>query len=257
MRRLHFPRLKALILVIVIASIYAVLTHGAEPEAPSTINVGQSGRLEIVTTGSAVTAQAGNVTALVIDNTFATSAWQGYYGNVTGTVVLQDAGGDNLYSWALNNPAGEVYAANHSVVIWNDVRCLNFTGNTTEVWHNVTTVEDDYKINDTDLDGVNETFNATYDDGGTGFFAGNVHITDDDACPMTYSYVNGASQATSFREVILHDNNTLVWTALLENNVDGFQSGAGDTHDFQMLVPIDGHDNINSTRTYYFFVELE
>jgi hypothetical protein len=36
-------------------------------------------------------AQAGNVTALVANTTLVTKTWQGYYGNVTGKIVLGNA----------------------------------------------------------------------------------------------------------------------------------------------------------------------
>ena len=72
--------------------------------------------------------------------------------------------------------------------------------------------------------------------------------------PSTYSdymYVNDAAQAVSFSEVLLGDGTNLIYTAVVENNVAGFDNNP---YDFQMIVAEDGDDSANVA--YYFYVEL-
>src|SRR3990172_921160 len=53
-------------------------------------------------------AQAGNVTALNIDQQRITDIWQGFFGNVSGQIVLENAVGNNFYDWSLSQVTGEV-----------------------------------------------------------------------------------------------------------------------------------------------------
>jgi len=74
---------------------------------------------------------AGNVTELNIVGTTITQTWQGYFGNVSGTVQLADSSDNVLYNWSVASPSGEVYASTNSSIDWSYAQCLNFTSNGT------------------------------------------------------------------------------------------------------------------------------
>ncbi|MEA2036723.1 MAG: hypothetical protein U9O94_04405, partial [Nanoarchaeota archaeon] len=79
----------------------------------------------------------------------------------------------------------------------------------------------------------------------------------DDNCPLTYTFVNETAQTTSFKEVLLTDNTSVVFTTLIENDVNGYKGeNQSDIHDFQMIVGEDGHQGSAGPTSYYFFVEL-
>jgi len=222
----------------------------AEPLGTSSITVGSAGTRGANGAGQ-VQAYAGNLTALVIDATTVTLSWQGYYGNISGTVLLDDASNYTMYDWSVASPQGEVYAANSSVVTWTNIKCVNFTFNGS-VDLNLTEINSMFSMNSWDADGINKTFNKTYTDA-DGFYVGTVQINTADSCPMTYTYVNDTFQSSSFKEVLLTDNSTIVFTALLEQDARGFNNA---TSDFQIIVGENGHSGDTSVTNYYFFAEI-
>ncbi len=240
---------KAAILAILAALALSLVF--ADPQGPDTVTVSPDRRADVP--AAQVGAQAGNVTALAITDIRLTDHWQGYYGNVSGRIVLDDAVNNTLFDWGLNSPQGEVFAANSSSITWGDVKCLNLTNNgtqeTTGHRYNATKLERFFNINSTERDGIDETFNQTYSNT-TGFTAGPVLITGN--CPMLTTYVSDNYQTTAFKEVLLTDNLSIIYAALLEADHPGFDNIA---YDFQMLVNEDGHEA--GTTAYYFYVELE
>ena len=252
-----------LMTVFVIISAYFVFAAPTNnPQGPDAVSVVTSGRYGDRNATTGIEAEAGNVTLLIINDTRSTEAWQGYYGNVTGTITLDDASNYTLYSWASATPTGEIYASNTSSgITWSSAKADQTTAYGMPA--NSSTLENDFSINATDHDGFNETFYQTYSCGGGGaeaacFKVGATTIKDDE-CQMATTYVNEAAQSTSFKEVIMYDNTTkaLIFTTLLENDVNGFKGGV-DPHDFQMLVAENGHPGGYelTTSTYYFYVEL-
>ena len=193
-------------------------------------------------------ATAGNVTELTITGYSTTQSWQGYFGNVSGTIQLADADGDVMYNWSKTTAEGEVFAVNESSVDWSNIKCFNFTADgSTEL--NLTTLESLFNINSSDVDGVDETFNLNnhpqFDVGGTSFTTGE--------CKNTKIY--NSSGVGVFNEVLLYDdtNNLVVFTSLLSDDTTGYD---GKSHDFEMLVLEDGHSGDTSVTTYYFYIEL-
>ena len=238
-------------LVAVLAIVGAAIAAAA-PEGPGAITVNQSGRRSQTTdSGLAVPAQAGNVSQLIINDTRTTTHWQGYYGRITGTIKLDDAKNETLFDWQLANPVGEVYASNFSTVSWANITCVNFTSNIsgsgTRSKLNASILEDAFNISYTETDGINETFNWTY---ASSFAVGSTTIDSTYNCPLVYTYVNNASQQAKFKEVLLTDNVSAVFTSLLEQDQVGFE---GSQWDFQMLVP---ENSGGGTTDFYFFVEL-
>lgn len=216
---------------------------------------------------------AGNVTDIDLTAYTTTQSWQGYYGNVSGTIQLADASDNVLYNWSLASPEGEVYAANSSAVTWTNIQCLNFSaagtfaddsanrGGTSQYGLNLAQIEAWYGIASDDVDGFNETFDTDGSlPGNDGthdlFYANNLQFADGE-CLSANIFRQGSGQDDYFEEVLLYDPDNVVpiFTALLEEiDTAGFD---GAYHDFQLIVPENGHGVDVSTTTYYFYVELE
>jgi hypothetical protein len=214
-----------------------------------------------------INAIAGNVTELNIFGFSVTQTWQGYFGNVTGVITLNDNSDNVMYNWSLTSPQGEIYASTNNSISWSNIQCLNFTatgtyasdtgnsGATSQFGTNLTILEGMFNIAPNDVDGVNETFNLL----GTGhnrFFTNNLEFTEAE-CQNTRIF-SDASQGEDgkFEEVLLYEPTTrsVIFTSLLNENLFGFDKKQ---HDFEMLVLEDGHGTDTSVATYYFYVELE
>lgn len=229
------------------------------PEGPTTLDIESTSRRTAVASPT-LDALAGNVTQLTIEGLTVTQSWQGYYGNVTGTITLDDASNNTMYDWTLASPEGEVYAAT-STIDWSseNVKCYDYNysqvGDSSYV--TLTELESSLNLNTDDIDGIDETFleAQTYES----FYVGEYQINNASmACPTTQTY-NGSEtkDGSDFQEVILYDNSTdvQVYTAILEETEP---TGFNDLPwDFQMLVAEDGHNGDTGTTTYYFYVELE
>jgi len=192
---------------------------------------------------------AGNVTQLTVSGFSTTQSWQGYFGNVTGTIQLADVDDNQMYNWTLASPEGEIYATTDTSVAWVNIACFDLTGNHSGI-------ETAFNIASDDVDGLNETFSesGTHEE----FFTNNVQFVADD-CPSTQIYDStGQSVAGNFQEVLMTDSSAateIIFTSILdEEDVAGFD---GRFHDFEMLVLEDGHGIDVATTTYYFYVELE
>lgn len=192
---------------------------------------------------------AGNVTEMSVTGFSTTQTWQGYFGNVTGTIQLADASDNQMYNWTLASPEGEIYATTDTSVAWTNIACFNLTANNAAL-------ESLFNILADDVDGINETFSTG--NGHDMFYTNNVQFTTG-LCPSTSIYDStGASVDNNFEEVMLTDQSSateVIFAAILdEEDVAGFD---GALHDFEMLVLEDGHGTDVATTTYYFYVELE
>lgn len=245
-------RMSSVIVAVIVLTLlsYAVL---AVPEGPGTVQSGTPDRRTSgvdTAAGKTVEAQAGNVTALNFNSTKISSRWQGYYGNVSGVITLDDAVNNTLYNWRIASPQGEIYAVNVSTTpTWANVECFNFTDPT----QNVTFAELESSIGaaTTDRDGVNETFNLTY---AGSFSAGTKTIVAGDECPIASLFSSDAWTGVGFNETILFQNqsdNLVIFVSLLEQDRIGF---SGSPLDFEMIVGENG--DLAGATNYYFFVEL-
>lgn len=211
---------------------------------------------------------AGNVTELNIQGFTITQSWQGYYGNVSGTIQLADANDRVFYNWSLASPQGEVYASTNDSLDWTNIQCLNYSasgtfaddsanaGGTSQFGLNLTQVESSFNISSDDVDGLNETF--TLSGAGTHdlFYTNNLQFSEGECRSTRIFDASGQGVNNNFEEVLLYEPTTrsLVFTSLLDQNALGFDGAA---RDFQMLVLEDGHNTDTSTTNYYFYVELE
>ncbi len=238
-----------------------VVLSAPDPVPPQNVTLGSGGRFIGASSGFAMSATSGNITAISIAHVQSSQYWQGYYGNISGEITLDDGSNNTLFSWALANPSGEIYASNQSNGIkWGNVTCVNLTNATSSDTHgsskiNRTTIQSAYNLTDQNAENISSTFNSTFS--GTLNVATRT-ITSSDQCPQLTTYKNEAWQTVSFKEVLLFDNlSALLFTSIIQENVDGFRSGT-DPHDFQMMVLEDGSAGgpDSTSTTYYFYVEL-
>jgi hypothetical protein len=214
-----------------------------------------------------IPAIAGNVTELSIFGYSITQSWQGYFGNVTGTIMLADQSDKMMYNWSLASPEGEIYASTNDSIVWNYVQCLNFTadgsyiddkvnaGGTSQYGTNLTILENMFGISYDDVDGIDETF-TLLGSGHNTFYTNNFEFSSGQ-CRNTEVFSNaGYGEEDKFEEVLLYEPTTssVIFTSILNENVLGFDNRQ---HDFEMLVLEDGHLTDTSTTPYYFYVELE
>ncbi len=200
-----------------------------------------------------VNAEAGNLTQLWIHGVSQTKSWQGFYGNVSGTIILENSVGYRFYDWAAANPQGEVYASVNNSITWTTIACAPTLTDSAFLYQ----WQDFYGINYTDYDSINTTYNMTnhpvFDTG----------YTQLSGCPTTYTYVNNASQFADFPAVLLTSDtqSTLIFTSILENKTRGARSYItgydGNQYDFQLLVSENGQLGQHGVTPYYFWVELQ
>ena len=253
---------KTLILII---SLLSLLTLASFVSAQATVSPVAVDAIESVAPerkptasgGVAVASESGNTTELLINGTAITQHWQGYYGNVTGEITLDDADSNTLFAWTLATPTGELFAVNGTQTVqWNNITCVNLTNTTSGAETtgsskiNASSLNQQFYISDFDVDNFTGTFTSTYD--GADLQIGQRTITADNQCPSTFGHVNNLSQTTDFEELLLFDNDSsLVFTALLDTpGTTGFDGL--DTHHFEMIV---GQEN-GTIGNYYFYIEL-
>jgi hypothetical protein len=236
---------KLLLSVLALAVISLVTVNAVVPFGVETI-VEENSTHALEDIADSTLAIAGNVTELTIDAFTITQAWQGYYGNVSGTIMLSDSADNVMYDWELANPEGEVYASENDSINWVGTYCwdMEADGDALELA---------FGMENDNVDGIDETFNWTTH---SEFFVNNIQIPAN-ACNSTRIYDStGTGVSANYEEVILEGGDgEIIWTAIIEEaNIIGFDNR---DHDFQMLVPEDGHGTDTATRLYYFYVELE
>ncbi len=234
----------AVLFTIIIAIVSSVQMVHADPVSPLAIDVlGSSSRQYDSSSSTFVEAQGGNITNINIDAISVTKSWQGYYGNITGSIKLDDADNNSFYVW--NNAtslSGEVYASRNSTVQWSNVHCLNGSERTSEE----TYLGQFY----TDGDSITNTYNNTLH---PSFKTGSVNITTN-TCLSTNVNVNGTSQSSEFYQILLSDGaNNTIYTTLLESKKYAYN---GKLADFQLMVGENEHAGNAGPTSYYFFTEL-
>jgi len=217
----------------------------ALPSGPNSAITPVSSSRYTAATGKTTSAIAGNVTEINFNATTITQTWQGYFGSVTGTIVLGNSNNKTLYDWNLASPQGEIYATRYaSTPSWAGIRCANATEIGAEHTFSGATA--------TAVDRLANTFIAST--AFTTFYVGATSIASGASCYAANMYNNTGAQTAKFSEVILSDTTNIIYTALLEQNAMGFD---GSTYDFEMIVAENGHLTDTSTTTYYFYLELE
>jgi hypothetical protein len=219
----------------------------AEPSAPPAILNGGSERRNLSElTDISIQAQGGNITQIDIDALTITRSWQGYYGNISGGITLDDANNNTFYNWSVTagSAAGEVYATRNDTITWTGINCTSSAQRSSE--------ESFLSQFAGDGDSVTNTFNTTTH---PSFIVGSENITAD-SCFSTNTNVNGAPDVNRFHQVLLTDGSAaenIVYTSLIDPAQTGYDGG---TYDFQLLVGEDESDGNEGPTTYYIWVEL-
>ncbi|NOZ80368.1 MAG: hypothetical protein GXP63_01735 [DPANN group archaeon] len=240
-----------LLLVGMFILVSASFDAAADPVAPTTLSEISSSTRTFPGGNKTTNATAGYLTEVKIEGiAVVTEGWQGYYGNISGEVILDDADNNTLFSWNLISPGGEILAIRNSSVDWSSgqVSCPNTTHISTENTLIFPGIYGD------DTDNLTNTFNDTTH---PAFSIGSNSFSADKCNYSLATYVNdNADTARTFNETLLYSENTktMIYVGLINPKQEGFKSGT-DKHDFQMLVGEDGHGN-NATTRYFFFVEL-
>ena len=239
-----------LILALIIFSTAAVMA--AVPVGP-TITRGPNSTKAIAPptvvndTGNGITA-GGYIFTVNLNSEQQNLRWKAYVGNVTGTLVLDDANGQSIYDWALaTSPSGEVYATRASSVIsWSTIACASAS--------NISLEERALNHTANPSDNISRTFNYTNNQA---LDVGAVSIGAS-ACPTTNLYENATTPTNdNFEEILLHDQTNMVYTSILEQNANGYDtSSSGKLYDFEMIVPEVALASWQSSTAYYFYVEL-
>ena len=190
-------------------------------------------------------ARGGYITSVDLSASSQTVKWQGYFGEIDGTVTLEDASGNQMYEWNwVSEQGGTVFAVarESSAPIWTDT------------YNNDVTREE--------LDSVwgytgSDTAAITFDDpnGSTEFDVAGYTVPMDGRDAL-YTLLQNGSDST-FEEVLLTDQETVdgkedfIFACRIDDDAADFQ---GSTSDYQLIVP----DTIaaDTTTTYYFYVEM-
>jgi hypothetical protein len=232
----------AFLLVGLAAAVYAI-PQGA------TVSVGKPQTKNFSSPGN-VTAAGGNITEVNVTVESQTRAWQGFWGDVNGSLVLQDAAAFNFYTWTLFTVTGEVYASRDNAVQFTNIAPNN----------NCST--------DNTLTGFNfaDSANNTFiNNSNVQIQVGFVTINATTSCAV-YTYVNSSPQTSFFQTIQLTSlanfvndsnvsnmtggNNTIFATNIENQTLSGYNT---DPHGYQLLVPVDRTAGLN---TYFFYAEL-
>lgn len=216
----------------------------AAPTGPS--NVDNLGTSRYSTSEAAnISAVAGNATELNFMANTITNTWQGYFGNVTGIIVLGNSNNQSMYNWNSSSPTGQIYATRVSAVpTWASIRCADQTEiNAEDVALGVN--------QSVDQDSVNKTFlNITLFNA---FYVGAVNINGTQDCRAVQLFDSSGGASSDFSEVLLSDTSNIIYTGLITTPKQGFDNR---THQFEMLVGENGHIGDTTTTPYYFYIEL-
>lgn len=194
------------------------------------------------TIGAQFNASGGTITEYNINAQTTNYRWKAYVGNVSGSLSLLDATNNAVYDWSITSVTGEIYATrNDTIINWDAISCANAS--------NIALEQSGLNHNHTAIDNINKTFNHTNH---PSFFAGISAITQN-SCRASHLNVNNTVQSTYFAQVLLQNNQVVIYTTLLENHKPGFNNK---TYDYQVLLPENAAMGPNPSTPYYFYVEL-
>ncbi len=216
--------------------------------------------------GQVVDAIAGNVTEFNTNTSTITRTWQGYFGNITGTITLGDASNKTLYDWSQSSPQGQIYAVrNAATPTWSSVVCAS------QAQLQAEDVALGVNESHNEVDAVNVTFvvggapdqiarfgssQLTY----PAFWVGSTQINAN-ACPVAVMYNSTHQPSPYFKEVMLSDGSAnLIYTGIIAHTLNPYAESDGfdaRTHDFEMIVGENGHGTDTAVSQYYFYLELQ
>ena len=179
-----------------------------------------------------VITEGGNVTEVTLSANVSTEKWAGFYGNVSGMLVLAQAADQYyLYNWTMNKSKGSVCVSTNTAPAWAGVLASL-----------ASTIDTAWGFTAGDTDSAANTFNQTAvlniggttvpavpaaKTGGVGFLTGVV-----------------GNLTTTGKDAL----------AFCVNTTDAGTNYKGGKSDFELMAPTNETEAV--TETYYFFVEL-
>ena len=222
---MRFSRGSILGLVILLS-----LAAGYAAPVGASVTVGSSETYSPTVTNT-VNAIGGNVTEVNVSSVQVTDKWAGFYGQVSGSVVLADSSGNYFYQWTISDPTGGVvYVANNTVSSWTLSALRTTSGYLPS-----------HLLQGTDS--FNNTFTQHED-----FNSPSISVTD---ANYTTTW-QGGTQGTEFKTYALYADSgaTLIWAGTVNADKTSFNSGSAD---YQVLAGMDAQATLD---TFYFYLEL-
>jgi len=183
------------------------------------------------TTSTTTDIESGNVTYVDIYSQQVTGKWAGFYGNVSGAIILGDSANNMFYSWTVSNFDGAVvYAVNDTISNWGSSNIVS-ANNSVVPTHIVGSYADNFTV----------TFNDTED-----FNSSSINKAD---IPFAKTWQNNTQGNLRTYALYGLSENANIWAGLVDDDSTSFR-GVGFTVDYQILVPTE------ALTTYNFYLEL-
>ena len=218
-------KLFVLALAVLVASL-ALVT--AAPGGASTTVGASSGSTG--TASTTVDAEGGNVTYVDVSSDVVTSRWAGFYGNVSGSLLLGDVSSNTFYQWSVSDLTGAVvYAANTSVTDWSGGNIAPLDNANAPSW-----------VNGDSTDNFTTTFGST-----EAFVSSSLNVA---STPFVTTF-NSSGVAGDLKTYALRSpaDDANIWAGLVVDDTNGFNNA---TVDYQILLPA------QTGTTYSFYLEL-
>jgi hypothetical protein len=200
----------------------------AAPTGATATQVGEQERGTGTSSGQA-TIEGGNVSETNISGNAITAKWAGFYGFISGGVLLSDASANKFYEWTVSNLSNSViFAANGSITDWNLIA-----------------MDSAYApagIISGGMDDFNFTFTQTATFSSTSIAA--VSNT-----PFATTFQNGVMGALRTYALLTPDNTVNIWAGVAIMNTTSFKTG--EKVDYQILAPAKGSGTV-----YHFYLDL-
>lgn len=206
----------------------------AAPSAAD-ITAGTAESYTYTPTTTTTSVNGGEVQEVNVSGSVVTSKWVGFYGQVSGSILLGDSSGNVFYQWTVSDPTGAVvYAANGSVSTWD-------TTNIQPLYASDAGWLPSFMLSGAD------SFNTT--------FVNQETFTSNSLTINSVNYTTtwqGGSQGTDFKTYALKavNDNAIIWAGKAVADKTAFN---GNTADYQILA---GVNSLSGTTTYYFYLEL-
>ena len=218
---------KLAILMLAVLVLSFSLAVAAPSGASTTAGTSETGT---ATSSSSLNADGGNVTYVDVSSNVITSRWAGFYGNVSGNLLLADASANNFYQWTVGSMDGAVvYAASGSVSDWSSTNIVPLTNANAPAW-----------VQGAATDNFTNTFSAT-----ESFSSSSLTIA---STPYVTTY-NSTGVAGNLKTYALYATaeTAHVWAGKVVDDANGFN---GNSVDYQILLPA------QTGTTYNFYLEL-
>jgi hypothetical protein len=200
------------------------------------------------------------------------SAWQKYYGNVSGNLSLRDSIGNSMINWNWATPRGNIFISNKSSIDFNNLQALGRKKNGNVSLNNFAQVDEILKM-------IPGSMNST------GFFNNNISMLFSSNGTTPRNYTNFTAYGRNIENVAIFnstnttnfnsaENSTFITGILWDTSKDDGDGDYGDdgedivfisginvnktglgisSHDYEIAVP----SIIRSEGNVYFFVELK